>query len=328
MEPLDAHAATSAWYATFAERDTAHASPLLSSWAAGVAGDAELLTRIDALEPSRRQPNLVLGAARFLGVPDAPWAQVRPWLLDRWDDVVAVVRTRRTQTNEAGRCAVLLPVLARLEGPLALLEVGASAGLCLYPDRYSYRYRTPDGEVALDPHDGPSPVVLPCAVDPADDVPRRLPEVAWRGGIDLEPLDVQDPDDVAWLSALVWPGQHERLARLRAAAALAAQDPPTLLRGDLNARLAEAASLAPRGAHLVVLHTAVLAYLGSHERQAFADGVRRLGATWVSNEGRTVVPGVERGVPPADVVRDRFVLAVDGEPRALTDPHGASWTAL
>jgi Uncharacterized protein conserved in bacteria (DUF2332) len=34
---------------------------------------------------------------------------------------------RATQTNEAGRCAVLLPVLAALPQPLALLDVGASA---------------------------------------------------------------------------------------------------------------------------------------------------------------------------------------------------------
>ena len=42
---------------------------------------------------------------------------------------------RSTQTNEAGRCAALLPVLALLPQPLALLEVGTSAGLCLFPDR-------------------------------------------------------------------------------------------------------------------------------------------------------------------------------------------------
>jgi hypothetical protein len=47
------------------------------------------------------------------------------------------VSNRTTQTDEAGRCAVLLAGLAQ---PLALLEVGASAGLCLYPDRYAYRY--------------------------------------------------------------------------------------------------------------------------------------------------------------------------------------------
>ncbi len=39
--------------------------------------------------------------------------------------------SKRTQTNEPGRCAVLLPLLAALPQPLALLEVGASAGLCL-----------------------------------------------------------------------------------------------------------------------------------------------------------------------------------------------------
>jgi hypothetical protein len=43
-----------------------------------------------------------------------------------------------TQTNEPGRCAALLPMLARLPEPLALLEVGASAGLCLLPDFYTY----------------------------------------------------------------------------------------------------------------------------------------------------------------------------------------------
>ena len=40
----------------------------------------------------------------------------------------------------------------------------------------------------------------------------RLPELrlvsgVWRAGIDLNPLDVADPDDVHWLSCLVWPGR-------------------------------------------------------------------------------------------------------------------------
>jgi hypothetical protein len=47
---------------------------------------------------------------------------------------------RRTQTNEPARCATLLPLLALLPQPLALLEIGASAGLCLLPDLYSYKY--------------------------------------------------------------------------------------------------------------------------------------------------------------------------------------------
>ena len=56
------------------------------------------------------------------------------------DALRAVMLERSTQTNEPGRCAALLPVLAGLPEPLALLEVGASAGLCLLPDFYGYDY--------------------------------------------------------------------------------------------------------------------------------------------------------------------------------------------
>ncbi|MFE7567952.1 DUF2332 family protein [Streptomyces sp. NPDC057539] len=52
----------------------------------------------------------------------------------------AMMLSWRTETNEPGRCATLLPALAALDGPLALIEVGASAGLCLHADRYSYDY--------------------------------------------------------------------------------------------------------------------------------------------------------------------------------------------
>ena len=60
-----------------------------------------------------------------------------------------------TQTNEPARCAALLPLLARFPGPLTLIEVGASAGLCLHPDRYAYDY-------AGHRVGGPSPVTLTC----------------------------------------------------------------------------------------------------------------------------------------------------------------------
>jgi hypothetical protein len=58
--------------------------------------------------------------------------------LDRRAEVATTMLARRTQTNEPARCATLLPALASLRQPLAVLEVGASAGLCLLPDRYGY----------------------------------------------------------------------------------------------------------------------------------------------------------------------------------------------
>ncbi len=61
--------------------------------------------------------------------------------------------TRSTQTSEPGRCATLLLLLARLPQPLALLEVGASAGLCLLPDRYGYDYQVAGRHQRLIPSD-------------------------------------------------------------------------------------------------------------------------------------------------------------------------------
>jgi hypothetical protein len=68
------------------------------------------------------------------------WAEFRGWFLERRDEILVVLLARRTQTNEPARCATLLPLLATLPQPLALLEVGASAGLCLLADRYAYDF--------------------------------------------------------------------------------------------------------------------------------------------------------------------------------------------
>src|SRR5699024_3203234 len=116
---------------------------------------------------------------------------LREVLTTRWSQVRETILTRATQTNEVGRCASLLPLLATLPGPLALVEVGASAGLCLHPDRWSYRYLDDDGcEVArVDPPAGPSPVVLDCTVSGPVPIPPSLPQVVHRGGVDLNPLD-------------------------------------------------------------------------------------------------------------------------------------------
>ena len=57
--------------------------------------------------------------------------------------------------------------------------------------------------------------------------------MAWRGGVDLNPLDVTDDDAMAWLANLVWPEHDERRERLRTAIEVARTDPPPLHPGDL-----------------------------------------------------------------------------------------------
>ena len=159
--------------------------------------------------------------------------------------VVAECSRRSLQTNEPLRCAALLPALSGIEGPIALLEVGASAGLCLYPDRYSYRYRggprPRPGRRRLDGRAASRAVT--------GDPPLRMPEVVWRAGIDLAPLDARMPTDRRFLMSLVWPGEEGRAARIEAALDIAAADPPLLVRGDAtDAGRARAARGARAGA--------------------------------------------------------------------------------
>jgi hypothetical protein len=319
---VDNEAPTAERYRAFAEVEARGMSATYETWALGVAEDPGTVALVDELPPAKRQPNLVFSAARFHGAEVAPYEVFRNWLHADWPAVRATALSHATQTNEAARCALHVPALAGIDGPIALLEVGTSAGLCLFPDRYSYRY---PGHPRLDPADGPSEVVLDCATDGPVPVPDRLPEVVWRAGIDLNPLDVTRPDDLAWLDALIWPEHDDRRARLRSAARIAATDPPRIIAGDLNERLASLAAEAPADATLVVFHTAVIAYLDEAARARFVDMVRRLPGHWLSVEARSIVPGIE---VRTDVDNDSvdFVLALDGVQLAWAQPHGRALT--
>jgi hypothetical protein len=313
-------------YADFGERQARGSSECFSRWALSVAEDPDVLNRLDTLPPAKRQPNLVFAAARWHGVRPGPYDALRTALLDDWEAIRATVLARATQTNEVGRCATLLPVLAGLPGPLALLEVGASAGLCLYPDRYSYRF-TGEADVSLDPGGSPSSVVLECEVHGDPPLPGGLPEVVWRAGLDLNPLDVADDDAMRWLETLVWPEHGDRRRRLAAAVNLVREDPPRLVRGDVNEELPGLAARSPAEATLVVFHSAVTAYLSDTDRERFVSTVRDLPGHWISNEGPRAVPGVAETArldpPPGPAP---FLLALDGRAVAWAEGHGrALW---
>ncbi|WP_344296884.1 DUF2332 domain-containing protein [Agromyces neolithicus] len=319
---VDNEAPTAERYRSFAEVEARGMSATYEAWALGLTADPGTIALVDELPSAKRQPNLVFSAARFQGAQLGPYSVFRDWLHAHWVEVRATAETHATQTNEAARCALHVPALAGIDGPIALLEVGTSAGLCLYPDRYSYRY---PGHPQLDPADGPSAVVLDCVTAGAVPVPDSLPEVVWRAGIDLNPLDVTRPGDLAWLDALVWPEHDDRRARLRAAAAIAAAEPPRIVDGDLNARLAALAAEAPADATLVVFHTVVLMYLDEAGRERFVETVRALPGHWLSVEPRTVLSGIRVREDVANDSTD-LVLALDGVQLAWAQPHGRALT--
>lgn len=316
----------SARYRRFAEDEVRGRSPLYVELAEGVADDREIIAFLLTLPPEKRQPNLLLAAVRHLFGTPADWPAFRRTLVANFAAVGDLMRQRSTQTNEPARCATLLPLLALLPQPLALIEVGASAGLCLLPDCYGYDY----GTATIAPgRTSAEPPVFACRPDGGTPLPTAMPEIAWRAGIDLNPLDPADPVATAWLETLVWPEQTDRLAHLRKALKIAAAERPRVIKGDLRRDLPRLIAEAPKAATTVVFHSAVLAYVPSRDvRNAFAAEVQSLSQFWIANESPRVFPDIAAKTGGSNVA-GRFLLSVNGTPIAWTDPHGAAldWIA-
>lgn len=322
--PGDIEAAYRA-FAVYAEGS----SPCFEEWALGVAEDHEVGRWLARLPDSKRQPNLVFAAARWHGLDaPAPYDTLRATLLGDDGRIRATIMERSTQTNEVGRLATLLPAFESVpgDGPIGLLEVGASAGLCLFPDRWAYTWTTGEGTVST----GSEAPTLHADVSGQAPLPAEIPAVVWRGGIDLNPLSAADPDTCRWLLTLVWPEHADRRTRLAEALRIAREQPPDLRRGDLVQALpglvVEALTALPDDARLLVFHSAVIAYLDVPGRERFAALMRDLLTEprlhWVSNDRPRALPAVTASGPPPPP--GRYVLGVDGRAVGHTHQHGRS----
>ena len=189
--------------------------------------------------------------------------------------IVDLLQTRMVQTNEVGRCAYLMPGFGVVASehpntPLAVLEVGASAGLNLNWDKYRYRYSNGD-------EFGPagSEVVLECdARNGLPELPTIFPKVNFRVGIDLAPVDLGDDEEYQWMQALLWPEHRDRRARLAAARGVWLQSPPAILRGDAVDLLADTLKGVPQESALCVFHCHTLNQFSAEAKERFGDILR------------------------------------------------------
>jgi len=175
------------------------------------------------------------------------------------DQLADIIRTRIVQTNEVKRCTSLIPgfkiiVDENPDQPLAVIEIGCSAALNLGWDTYAYRY---DGHQIGNPN---SPLILDCEIRGAERPPllEKFPEVVTKVGIDLNPLDRNDPDDQLWLQALVWPDQLHRLERLRTAFTVEVDDELTIIKGNAVEKLPEVIDSLPEDVLICVFQTVAL----------------------------------------------------------------------
>ena len=185
-------------------------------------------------------------------------------------EIRALVQTRRVQTNEIRRCSYLMPAFGVISGenadsPLALIDVGASAGLNLLWDSYQYRYSdgstygTADSDVVIEAE---TRTPMPC-------IPDHFPRVVFRTGIDLSPVDLSDDEEYRWMMALVWPDHVDRANLLAAARSIWLEDPPEVLAGDAVATLPRVLQQVPEDSVLCVFHCHTLNQFPVEARSAF-----------------------------------------------------------
>ncbi len=124
--------------------------------------------------------------------------------------IAALLRERLVQTDAPGRGAAVRlamhEVARRVEGPVAFLEVGCSAGIHLLFDRWAVELAGRQ----FGPAD--APLVLRAqwrSESPPPDL-NRIPPIRERLGVDLHPVAATDPAQRLWLQALVWPEHRDR----------------------------------------------------------------------------------------------------------------------
>jgi hypothetical protein len=241
---------------------------------------------------------------------EATWEEIDEALDTREDWLHEFAATQPVQTNEVQRAWALLPGLLSVGASrVDLLELGTSGGLLLELDRFAYRYRTGSWgssalELAGDDRGGPPASLLSHPV-----------EIVRRRGVDRRPVDVTTAGGARLLESFVWPGQDDRLARLRAAIAIAREHPPELIAGDYLELLPELLADRRDGATTVVVTCVTAVYLTPEQRASLAEQLADV--RWVS------LDHVARGY-------DGLRLALDGAPLAEhVDPHGnwLEWVA-
>lgn len=196
------------------------------------------------------------------------WAQVRPGI------------TWAAATHADGR-------------PLALIELGAAAGLGLLPDFYRFDY----GRVTI----GDGPVTLECHL--RGGLPPGLADeldIAERIGLELDPIDADQPDDADWLVSAVDPEETTKLVRLGGGLARVRDTEIDLRHGDMFDLLPRALAEVPDGHLPVVYGASVIAEADEPARmpRLLTDADRDL--VWIMAEATQVsYPLVTTDPPPA-----------------------------
>jgi hypothetical protein len=158
------------------------------------------------------------------------------------------------------------------DAEIETLEIGASAGLNLNWDRFSYTTQAwrwgPEGGVPVETDWQGAPPPLTAA-----------PRIRSRAACDLNPLQVSDRAQRLQLRSYIWADQRERLARFDAAAELAVATGQRVEKADAAEWLGRRLAARPTDAATLIYHSVFLQYPPPAVRTAIIDTICNAGAT-------------------------------------------------
>lgn len=273
----------------------ANDAPLYLDIVTGIGRDDDLKELASHVKPGQPMANIILAAVHFLLLrgADHPLRTFYPNLNGgvRRDghafplfkdfvnahrgEVDALIRKGVTNTNEVARSSSLHAGFRAVEEetgePLSLIEIGPSAGLNTIWDRYRVRYTRGEEAFYAGPED--AALTIDCELRGEKNPPfGPAPKVASRIGLELNPVDPDDPYWRDWLKALVWPDQIARFARLQKAIDIFREEKVEIRTGNALDLLPDALACIPEDLPVCVYHTYVT-YQFSHEMREALDNI-------------------------------------------------------
>lgn len=245
-------------------------------------------------------------------------------LVLRFDQRLAPWLDGPPQTNEAGRSASIMAGLLWLSqrlGPrFELNEIGASAGVNTMMERYFYDL----GGVEVGPPDSPMRIAPEWRGSPP---PASAIEIVSIRGCDIAPVNLADRDEALRLKAYVWAEVTERIGRIDAAIALAAERRPDMIQQDAGDFVADMLARPQQdGVARVLYHSVMWQYLPTETRDRISGLMEAAGRAATPERPLAWVRLETNRQTFAHELTVRYWPGAEGEDRTLLStahPHGA-----
>lgn len=285
-------------FLNFAERECKGSSSLYEYLSINIAKDDTILEITRAARDGQPVPNLLFGAVHYLllkgkehslkeyypSVVEHPksykesFGHFKNFCMTYQDEIESILKTRLVQTNEVRRCAYLYPAFCAIyeiaKKPLALVEIGTSAGLQLLWDQYSYTYGQNN---IYGNHDSRLTITAEVEGNHIPSLQVTPPPLSTRIGLDLNPIHLNDEKEKLWLKSLIWPEHTERLFMFEEAASYIKECPVSLVEGDGVRLLSKYVEKIPENSVVCIFHTHVANQMPIEVKKNLLQAVKAIG---------------------------------------------------